>query len=464
MSSPEDHTAKLEKSSAARPSLPLVGPLLERVRSTEMGAAIVANASSLASATAVTSLLGVVYWFVAARRFTPSAVGLASAAIAAMTLVSTLASLGLGTFVLGEVPRHPNRARPLIVTALLCAGAAGVALGLGYAVIAGSVSHELHPLISSPLNATLFVGGTALVTMGLVLDQALIGQLRGMLQLYRNILFGVAKLAILVLVSTGIAHRSGMTIYASWILGALVSMVALGVYSPAWIRGLRKDISSGEFPLTKLVRELGRSVIGHQALNAALKVPLLMLPVIVVALLGARANAGFYIAWLVANFAFVLPGALSTVLYAVSTGSKADFAARLRLTLSLAFGLTIVAMLILLVGANFILSIFGPSYAAIATVSLQLLALSGLPTVVKGHYVSVMRIQGRIGRALPVVTFGAVLEVGFAAAGARIDGLTGLTAGWLIALTLQAIVMTPGVARAALDRGSAGPNGANAAT
>src|ERR1700722_8395786 len=205
--SPDDAT-RLELPRSSRWTPQFLERMLERLRSTEMGAAIVSNASALASTTAVTSLLGGIYWFVAARRFTPSSVGLASAAIAGMTLVSTFASLGLDTFVLGEVPKHPNRARPLIVAALISAGVAGIALGLGYALIAPVVSHELRPLSSTPLNAFLFVGGTALVTVGMVLDQALVGQLRGSLQLWRNVLFGVSKLVILVIVSFGVARRS----------------------------------------------------------------------------------------------------------------------------------------------------------------------------------------------------------------------------------------------------------------
>jgi O-antigen/teichoic acid export membrane protein len=429
-----------------------LGRMLERLRSTEMGVAIVSNASALASTTAVTSLLGVVYWFVAARRFTPASVGLATAAIAGMTLVQIFASLGLDTFVLGEVSKHPTRVRPLIVAAVIAAGMAGLVLGLGYALIAPVVSHELRPLSSTPLNAALFVGGTALVTVGGVLDQALVGQLRGSVQLWRNVLFGVSKLIILVIVSFGVARRSGMSIYASWILGSLVSMFALSFYVVEWLRGLARDVRRGEFPLARLLREVGQKVRGHQVLNAALKIPLLALPLMVVGLVGTRANAGFYVAALIVNFGLVLPGSLASVLYAVSSGDVAGFASRIRLTLSLSFAICVVVMLVLIPGAHLILSVFGASYAASATATLQLLALSAFPQVIKNHYVAVARVRGRISRALPFLWFGTVLELGFAARGANIGGLTGLTAGWVIAITIESLLMAPSVFRAALVR------------
>lgn len=449
---PPDDATQLELPRPRRWTPQFLDRMLKRLRSTEMGAAIVSNASALASTTAVTSLLGVVYWFVAARRFTPSSVGLATAAIAGMTLVQTFASLGLDTFVLGEVSKHPTRARPLIAAALIAAGLAGVALGLGYALIAPVVSPGLRPLSSTPLNALLFVGGTALVTVGGVLDQALVGQLRGSLQLWRNVLFGVSKLIILVIVSFAVARRSGMSIYASWILGSLVSMFALSFYMVEWLRGLARDVSRGEFPLAQLLREVGQKVRGHQVLNVALKIPLLALPLMVVGLVGTRANASFYVASLIMNFGLVLPGSLASVLYAVSSGDVTGFASRIRLTLSLSFAISVVVMLVLIPGAHLMLSVFGASYAASATTTLQLLALSALPQVIKNHYVAVARVRGRLSRALPFLWFGTVLELGFAAAGANIDGLTGLTAGWVIAITIESLLTAPSVFRAALVR------------
>ena len=59
----------------------------------------------MALATMSNGLFGFVYWWVAARWFTPAAVGLASADISLITLLSLVAEIGLGTLLLGEIPR-----------------------------------------------------------------------------------------------------------------------------------------------------------------------------------------------------------------------------------------------------------------------------------------------------------------------------------------------------------------------
>src|SRR5699024_11067773 len=128
---------------------------------------------------------------------------------------------------------------------------------------------------------------------------ALIGLLRGELQLGRNTLFALVKLLVLALVGLVVAGRSGLLIYATWIAGSLVSLaflVALARRRPRWRAAVR--------PEWALLRKLGRAALGHHALNLALQVPGLTLPVLVTIVLSATANAHFYVAWMVVSLLF----------------------------------------------------------------------------------------------------------------------------------------------------------------
>ena len=96
------------------------GPFLRRVLPRSPWAAAMAawhlhrdllsNAGSLVMSTGVASLLGVVYWMFATRLFSQRAVGYGSAAVSAMTLLGTIGMLGLGTLLIGELPRRTGRA------------------------------------------------------------------------------------------------------------------------------------------------------------------------------------------------------------------------------------------------------------------------------------------------------------------------------------------------------------------
>src|SRR5690349_5536369 len=136
---------------------------------------LLVNASSLIGTTAVTSGLGFVYWWVAARRFSPTAIGAASASLSAMTLLGGASLLGLDTLLVTELPRQPKQAGSIISTALLVVGVAGTGAGFLFALLASNLSPEFHPLGTSFVDILTFsigVGGYALTW---VLDQALIG-------------------------------------------------------------------------------------------------------------------------------------------------------------------------------------------------------------------------------------------------------------------------------------------------
>ena len=83
------------------------------------------NAGSLIGTFAVTASLGFAYWWLAAREFPAETVGFSSAAISAMTLLGLFCMLGLGTLLIGELPRQPGREVSLISAALIVVGGVG---------------------------------------------------------------------------------------------------------------------------------------------------------------------------------------------------------------------------------------------------------------------------------------------------------------------------------------------------
>ncbi len=408
---------------------------------------VLANAGSLVLATGATSVLGYLFWGVAARQLLPSDVGAASAAISAMMLLGTLGMLGLGTLLIGELPRQPGREGALIGAALLLAGAAGVVLGAIWALVAPALSPELVPLGGGPAGVAVFALGVGLTSAVLVLDQALLGLLRGDLQLGRNVAFGLVKLALLTGLSLWLAGGQGLTIYLAWQAGTLVSLALLGAYVLRSHPG-RADRALPR-PTRGLLRHLHRPAINHHLLNLSLQVPHLALPVIVTVLLSATVNAYFYMAWMIGGFVFVVPVALTMAVFAVGARAPAVLASKVRFTLKLAFGLGLLANVVLLVCARPLLSLFGPAYADQAEWCLRILALGVFPLIVKDHYVAARRVEGRIGRAAVVAGAGAGLELGAAAAGALAGGLIGLSLAWVGALCVEAALLALPVCRAA---------------
>ena len=227
-----------------------------------------ANAGSLVGATGVTSILGFVFWWFAARQFPLKSVGLASALVSAMTLLGTLCMLGLGALVLTELPRQPDKAASLISTALILVGGVGTIAGLAFALVAPYVSVNFQPLRANAVSMIIFSSGVGLIAISLVLDQELVGLLRAGLQLLRNTIFAFVKLVLLLAIGLWMSQKSGIAIYFTWTAGIGISMIVLLKYIPfKEKRSIRTYL-----PQWKLVHKLGVSALQHHMLNMTLLV------------------------------------------------------------------------------------------------------------------------------------------------------------------------------------------------
>jgi O-antigen/teichoic acid export membrane protein len=411
----------------------------------QVNSIILVNAGSLVGTTAVTSLFGFIYWWLAARAFPPAVVGLASAAISAMTLLGTFALLGMGTLLLGELPKQRGREASLISTALILVGGVGGILGLAFAIAAPRISADFQVLSASIGNCALFALGVSLTAITLVVDDVLIGLFRGELQLWRNGLFAASKLVALLAVSLWLSHVIGLAIYATWAIGNICSLTFLAAY------GLVKKGWGGRgyLPQWRLVRKLGLPALRHHLLNVTLQAPAFILPVLVTVLLSASVNGWFYISWNLSSVANIISVALTLTLYAAASAEPDKLTSKLRLTLSLAFAACVLSNVVLLVGTRQVLDFFGHSYAVQATTSLRILSLESFPFIIKSHYIAVSRIQGRVAHAAQLTIATGLLEIGGATIGALIGGLTGLSAGWFCAMCIEAVCMSRTVFKAA---------------
>ena len=407
---------------------------------------LLSNAGSLVATTGVVAALGFLYWTLAARLFSQQAVGYGSASISAITLLGTIGMFGLGTVLIGELPRRHPRAG-LISAALLTSGLGSLVIGLGFAVAAPHFSRRFADICGTPGQAALFAVGVMVTGASLVFDQATIGLMRGGLQLSRNVAFAVTKFLALPVTAIVLHTQFGAGITVSWVTGTAVSLV------PVAIRLRLTGTPVLPRPDWGVLRGLGKIAIAHSVLNIAITAPWTLIPVLVTLIVSPSANAAFYVAWMLVSFLYMVPASLSTVLFAVVAADPKVIARKLRFTLGISLLIGLPGMAVLITGGHLVLSLFGAGYPGVATLPLCLLAVSYLPAIPKIHYIAVCRAAGRIPRAAAVLTVAATSEVAAAAAGGASGGLKGLCLALLGVYLIEGLVTAPPVLRAAMGRG-----------
>jgi O-antigen/teichoic acid export membrane protein len=404
------------------------------------------NAGSLLATTGVTSVFGFAYWIVAAREFSQSAVGYGSAAVSAMTLLGTIGMFGLGTVLIGELPRRAGNRGGLVVAALAASAIGSLVLGLGFSLVVLAFGNHFAEIDGTPFRIAVFSFGVALTGATLVFDEATIGLLRGGVQLVRNVAMSVAKMAVLPVAAVVLHDAFGVGILLSWIAGTVLSLI------PVVIMFRRSGSKVRHRPNWGLLKSLGKVAMAHNWLNLAITVPPKLIPVLVVVVVSPSANAAFYVAFMIVSLVFMVPTHLSTVLFAIASATPEVIAEKLRFVLRLSIGVGIPVVLVLGLGAHLALSVFGSDYARLATVPLWLMLLQYIPLLPKSQYVAVCRATGQVMKAAVILSTMAAAELAAVIIGGKMGGLDGLCYALLFESVLEGLVTAPKVLNAARGR------------
>jgi O-antigen/teichoic acid export membrane protein len=413
------------------------------------------NAGSLAATTGLTSLFGFVFWIVADREFPKSEVGHAIAATNAMQLLGTIGMFGLGTMMIGELPKRLRDRGGLFAASMAASAIGSAVLGIIFAAVVGlyfSDGEHLPGIGGTPGQALIFVAGVALTGATQVFDEGTIGLLRGGVQLWRNMAMSAIKLAVLPVLALFLHDAYGVGISLSLVIATAGSMI------PAAVMLMRSGSLVYHRPDWQSLRRLFPVAVSHNWLNLATAIPPSLIPVVVPLAVGAAQNSVFYDVWMISSLLFMVPVHLGTVLFALASASPELIAEKLRFVLRISLLIGLPAMAVLAIAAHFALNLFGPGYAALGSVPLWLRIIGYVPQMPRAQFVAVSRATNRVGRAAGLICFFALCEVASVYFGGKLGnrfiggqqgGLYGLSLAYLGVLVMEGLITAPTVLRAA---------------
>jgi O-antigen/teichoic acid export membrane protein len=400
------------------------------------------NASSLAATTGITSVLGFAYWIYAARVFSTVAVGYGSAAISTMLLLGTIGMFGLDTMLIGELPRGGNRGG-LIMACCIAAFAASLVLGLGFALVSLAFGTHFVEINGTVGRMAVFSFGVAITGATSVFDNATIGLMRGGIQLSRNVAVSIAKMAALPAVALVLHDVFGVGIMLAWVIGIVISLLPVAVMIK---RGGGRILHRPDW--TNFWR-LRKVALAHNWLNLAITIPTKLVPVLVAIVVSPSSNGAYYVASMMYSFLMMVPVSLSTVLFAVASAAPEKIAEKLRFVLRMSLVIGIPGGLAMGLSSHFSLSLFGASYAKLATGPLWILIVGYLPGLPNAVYIAVARVKGRFNQASIFLTVFAAFRMAALVLGGKIGGLYGLSYAMLAVQLVQSMITAPSVLRTA---------------
>lgn len=382
--------------------------------------------------TVVNAVLGVLFWVAAARLYSTRVVGLGAGGISALQLTATIGWVGLIFTLMRYVPVAGSHRRRL----MLGVYGSGVTLATLVALLFTTTLADSFkvPYVSDNIGAAgAFCIGVAVWVVFTLQDSALISLRRSSIVTIENLLYGLLKLVLLIVLS---ASDKPWTLLGVWTGSALVFV---GIVS-GFILVLDPLLRTQTAPQAKLSkRALANFSIGHTAAAIIAVIPDYLVPLLVLSYLDAAANAYYYAAWSISLSARALSVNVTDALMVEAAYGEESFLELLQKLARLFTAILVPTIVCMLLGAGIILRIFGSRYSDGGATVLRLFAIALVPFTLVTLALALDRVRERFKDALLITTAGTSTTIGLDLILIPSLGIKGAGVSWLCGETVAAM-------------------------
>lgn len=334
--------------------------------------------------------LGFLFWLVVARTADTAQVGIGAAYITSITFLANVGQLGLGVAVIRFAKAMHWRQSQFINTCLSIVASITILSALAFAFGTSIWLPELTILSQINGQLLLFVAASLAFSIGQFLDRVFIAYETTQLMFARTMAANLLRVVLII----PLVYWFGATGFPVAVgIGALISIaVSFIFFMPRILPGYQFRLEiEWNLVYDKLLYSISNlvSIVLWTA-------PQTIYPLIIVKLLGAEANAHFYISWMLANLLFVIPTSISTSTFARSVSDPDQYAKKFWQTMWLTVGGLVPIVIVMAGSSKLLLSVFGQAYVEAGRPLLILFLLSAFPYAVNTFFIVHHRIQKNI--------------------------------------------------------------------
>jgi O-antigen/teichoic acid export membrane protein len=393
---------------------------------------LVRNSLYLMASNGIQAAIGFAFWLVMARLFSAQNVGIASSLISVTSLLAFFAMVGLNTTVMRFLPTARNKGSLLTAAFVVVSGVAAV-IAIGYVMLTPVIAPRLDFVAHSVVMTAGFALLVAATAVNVLTDSVFIASRRAeFCAVTDGIVGGVSKFAFgLFLVGTG-AYGLYLAAVGGPATAALVSIVLI-ITVLRWRPSLTHSL--------RTIKPLLKFSTANYVANSMNLLPNVVVPLIVLDRLGAKAAGYYFVAFQIAGLLMTAAAVVEASFMAEGSQAGANWRVIRRRSRRLAIMIFVPGGVVAVLAAHWILLAFGSAYSMNGTGSLEMIAAAVLPVAACSWGWTVLRLTGRL-RALIVCTAIYGASICGSAWVLAPHGLTALSSAWLAGSTLAAIVST----------------------
>lgn len=356
------------------------------------------NGYALIFSTAATSVMGLLYWALAARFYSVQTVGSNTATLSTMVFVSGIAQFNLKGALIRFIPQSGKHLVRLVGLSYLVS--AIVSFLVAYIVILGMSTWLNNGEGSGRGTAFMvwFAAATAAWSIFALQDNVLTGLRQAVWVPLENTVFSIVKIILLLLFSQVVPEYG---IFASWTIPVFISLVPVNVlifrkFMPKHVRATVPQ----SVPIS--VNQIARFVFGDYIGSLFLLASTTLLPILVQHQVNVSATAYFFLAWTIANSLLMLASNMVTSFTVEASVDQSRLSMHAYRSLTHVARLLIPAVIVIAIGAPYLLNLFGKDYSTEGTTVLRLLVLAAVPNMINVLYLGVARVHRQIQRVVVV--------------------------------------------------------------
>lgn len=388
------------------------------------------NVLAMILGTAITGVLGLFYWGLAARLFTAAEVGRASAIINATLALAIISTLSMGAVFERFLLPAGRLAMRMVGAAMVASGAVGVPVAAAYAFL-----NRHSSIFEGPWAAQLMPVWVVVIMWFFLSEQLCSALLVARWGAVKNVLHSAVKVGALF---PAAALGTAMSIVVTWMVPAAVLLVVVGAMA---VRRLRVSGVLEREPCLPPRGELVRYAGGTMWLMALANMAPLLIPLIVVAALGLEANAYFAVTWALVSAVLAMMAMIGGPLVAEVVSDPGNVASYMRRFSLIASGMAVAGGIGVAFGGPILMGFIDAEYQAQTTTALRLFGAAIPFMVVSTLFVPLSRVVRRLRVAMMCQAITVTIFVGGGWLTLSRFGIDGLAASFLVAESLNSAIL-----------------------
>lgn len=317
--------------------------------------------------------VGLVFLKLVTARYPTEAVGIASSLLAASGFVAILSRLGFEIAVMQLGRRTPDQSALMIDSYLSLSALAGVVASVSFLVLSPAIAPQLNVVRSDVAFSVLFVLGCVAYAWTAIIDGALASQRRADLAFWKNAVAHIPRLPLVVILAS---YLTVVGIFGAYAVAFILSVtIAFAFALPRAFPRYRFRPRFARIALGNLAGSAASNYV--VAIVAALQT--MVVNLIVLRYYGAANAAFFYVSSTVMGLLLLVPSAVGGPMLAETALRARSVKSAWRSGATMALGIVIPAVALLVAASGFVLRLLGPDFYAHARPLFIFLAVAGIP-------------------------------------------------------------------------------------